>query len=99
MKMSVFTINKGRKTIAFTDFTEARANAIKLLKERKRDGEVVESFKEKVCPLDYDRSKHTISMCVTYKSWQGGWRHKRYSVTIVCYGTHNLAPGDPIFRM
>ena len=103
MKMSVFTINKGRKTIAFTDFTEARANAVKMLKERKREGEQIVSFTEKVYPIDYDRSKHKITMTVLYKRrpWDSGgyWANKHYSITIEGYATINLAPADPIFKL
>lgn len=103
MKMSVFMVRYGRKTLAFDDFTTARANAIKMLKERKREGEQVVGFSEKVYPIDYDRSKHKITMTVLYKRrpWDNGgyWANKHYSVTIQGYAAVDRAPSDPIFKL
>ena len=103
MKNSVFMINYGRKEMAFDDFTKARANAIKMLKEKKREGEFVVGFTEQVCPLDYDRSKHKITMCVQYRRrpWDNGGylAYKHYSVTIKGYAAIDRAPTDPIFKM
>lgn len=103
MKMSVFMVRYGRKTLAFDDFTTARANAIQMLKERKRESEQIVSFAEKVYPIDYDRSKHKITMTVLYKRrpWDNGgyWANKHYSVTIEGYATVDRAPSDPIFKM
>ena len=103
MKMSVFMINYCRKVKAFTNFTDARAQAIQMLKERKREGEQVVNFTEKVRPIDYDRSIHKITMSVLYKRrpWDNGgyWANKHYSVTIECYGEVCTAPPDPIFKI
>ena len=103
MKMSVFMVRYGHKTTAFDDFTIARANAIKMLKERKRESEQIVSFAERVYPLDYDRSKHKITMTVLYKRrpWDNGgyWANKHYSVTIECYAAVDRAPSDPIFKL
>ena len=103
MKMSVFMVRYGRKTLAFDDFTTARANAIQMLKERKREGEQIVGFTEKVYPIDYDRSKHKITMTVLYKRrpWDNGGyiAYKHYSVTIKGYAAVDRAPDDPIFKM
>lgn len=103
MKMSVFMVRYGRKVKAFTNFTEARANAIQMLKERKREGEQIVGFTEKVYPIDYDRSKHKITMTVLYKRrpWDNGgyWANKHYSVTIEGYAAVDRAPSDPIFKL
>ena len=103
MKMSVFMVRYHCEKHAFTDFTEARAKAIEILKNRKREGEQVCSFAEKVCPIDYDRSKHKITMTVLYKRrpWDNGgyWANKHYSITIECYGESRPTPADPIFKL
>lgn len=103
MKNSIFMINYGRKERAFDDFTKARANAIKMLKERKREGEIVIGFSEQVCPIDFDHGKHKITMYVQYKRrpWDNGGypAYKHYSITIKHYAAVDLAPTDPIFRM
>lgn len=95
-------VNYHHEKHAFTDFTTARAKAIEILKGRKGENEQVCGFSEKVCPIDYDRSKHKISMVVYYKPWnRGSWRNKRYSITIECYGEHCLPSDaiDPIFKL
>jgi hypothetical protein len=91
-------VNYHHEKHAFTDFTSARAKAIEILKGRKGVNEKIGDFSEKVCPIDYDRSKHKISMVVYYKPWNREfWRHKRYSITIECYGESHPIPCDPIF--
>ena len=100
MKMSVFMVDYHCEKHTFTDFTAARAKAIEILKKRKGANEQMCSFSEKVYPIDYDRSKHKISMVVYYKPWNREfWRHKRYSITIKCYGESRPTPADPIFKM
>lgn len=99
MKNSVFMIKYNRKEMAFDDFTKARATAIKMLKEKKREGEFVIGFKETVCPADFDHGKHIIAMFVQYKRRCGDFACKHYSVTIKHYAAIDRAPFDPIFKM